>query len=174
MEEQINKFLNISYGSGSGSGDGYGSKMINGDKIYIIDDTPTIIKQVRGNIAKGFILQSDLTLTPTVVVKQSNKFAHGETLHEAYSSLMEKLYDDSSDEERIEAFNKQFPNRNKKYHAKDLFHWHHVLTGSCKQGRLSFCKDKRIDIENDSYTILEFIDITKDSYGGDIIRRLLP
>ena len=184
MEEQIKQFLNISsgsgfgYGSGSGSsfGDGYGSgdgvKMFNGDKIYIIDTMPTIIKSIRNNVAKGFVFNSDFTLTPTFVVKENNKFAHGETLREAFAALQEKLYDDSNEEEKIDAFKNHFPDFSFSVSAKELFHWHHVLTGSCKQGRLSFCKSKGIDIENDFFTINEFIEITKDSYGGDIIKRL--
>ena len=167
-------------GSGDGDGDGYGDgsgygdgiNMFNGDKVYIIDEMPTIIKSVRNNIAKGFILNGDFTLIPTFVVKENGKFAHGETLHDAFYSLQEKLYDDSTEEERLEAFKKHFPDFTKKVSAKELFHWHHVLTGSCKQGRMSFCANKGIDIDKDAYTVHEFIGLTQDSYGGDIIRKL--
>ena len=169
------------YGSGSGDGDGsgYGSgygdgiKTFNGDKVYIIDDIPTIIKHIHDNVAKGYILNDDFTLTKTFVAKENGKFAHGETLHDAFASLQEKLYDDSTEEERIEAFKKHFPDFTKKVSAKELFYWHHVLTGSCEQGRLSFCINKGIDIEKDSFTIYEFIELTKESYNGDIIKKLL-
>ena len=163
------------YGSGSGCGDGYGDgiKTFNGDKVYIIDDIPTIIKHIHDNVAKGYILNDDFTLTKTFVAKENGKFAHGETLHDAFASLQEKLYDDSTEEERIEAFKKHFPDFTKKVSAKELFYWHHVLTGSCKQGRLSFCINKGIDIEKDSFTIYEFIELTKESYNGDIIKKLL-
>ena len=160
------------YGSGYGSGSGDGINMFNGDKVYIIDETPTIIKSVRDNIAKGYILNGDFTLTPTFIVKDNGKFAHGETLHEAFFALQEKLYDNSNEEERLEAFRAHFPDFAKKISAKELFHWHHVLTGSCKQGRLSFCTNKGIDIDKDAYTIHEFIELTQDSYGGHIIRKL--
>ena len=166
-------------GSGSGSGSGYGYgygdgiKTFNGDKVYIIDDIPTIIKHIHDNVAKGYILNDDFTLTKTFVAKENGKFAHGETLHDAFASLQEKLYDDSTEEERIEAFKKHFPDFTKKVSAKELFYWHHVLTGSCKQGRLSFCINKGIDIEKDSFTIYEFIELTKESYNGDIIKKLL-
>lgn len=144
MEEQIIRFLSdgsgdgygSGYGDGSGDGDGDGINIFNGDKVYIIDEMPTIIKSVRNNIAKGFILNGDFTLIPTFVVKENGKFAHGETLHEAFDALQEKLYDDSTEEERLEAFKKHFPDFRKKVSAKELFYWHHVLTGSCKQGRL--------------------------------------
>ena len=160
-------------GSGSGSGDGSGSgvKEVNGDTVYIVDDVPTIIKSVRDNIAQGFILQHDLTLTPCYVVKEQNRFAHGETLHDALSALQEKLYDDSAEEERIEAFRKKFPKYDTPYPNRDLFAYHHVLTGSCRMGRESFCKDRGIDLDG-STTVREFVELTKDSYGGDVICKL--
>ena len=96
------------YGDGSGDGYGDGIKTFNGDKAYIIDDIPTIIKHVHDNVAKGYILNDDFTLTETFVAKRNGKFAHGETLHEAFASLQEKLYDDSTEEERLEAFKKHF------------------------------------------------------------------
>ena len=160
------------YGDGYGYGSGYGIKTFNGDNVYIIDGIPTIIKHIHDNVAKGYILNGDFTLTETFVAKENGKFSHGETLHEAFASLQEKLYDDSTEEERLEAFKKHFPDFTKKVSAKELFHWHHVLTGSCKQGRLAFCINKGIDIDKDAYTVHEFIELTQDSYGGDIIRKL--
>lgn len=175
------------YGSGSGDGNGYGGgnssgygigckgglKTYQGDKIYQIDNIPTIIKSVKHNIAKGFILNSDLTLTQCFIVKENNVFSHGKSLHEAFTSLQEKLYNNSTEEERIGKFKKKFRDFNKKYSAKELFVWHHILTGSCKVGRESFCRNKGIDIENDKLTIYEFISLTKNSYNGEIIKKLL-
>ena len=159
------------YGYGDGSGDGSGVKEINGDTVYIVDKVPTIIKSVRENIAQGFVLQRDLTLTPCYIVKEQNKFAHGNTLHDAFTALQEKLYDDSTEEERIEAFRDKFPEYDTPYSNRDLFAYHHVLTGSCRMGRESFCKDKGIDL-NGSTTVREFIELTKGSYGGDVICKL--
>ena len=158
-------------GYGDGYGDGYGVKEVNGDTVYIVDDVPTIIKSVRDNIAQGFILQRDLTLKPCYIVKEQNMFAHGDTLHDAFTALQEKLYDDSTEEERIEAFRKKFPEYDTLYPNRDLFTYHHVLTGSCRMGRESFCKDKGIDLDG-STTVREFIELTKDSYGGDVICKL--
>ena len=159
-------------GSGYGSGYGYGIKSINGNSIYVVDNIPTIITNVKGNIAKGFILQSDLSLTPCFIAKENNQISHGNTLHEAFESLREKLYDDSTEEERILKFKEHFSDFSRKYSAKDLFIWHHVLTESCKAGREAFCKDKGIDVDNDRFTVYEFIELTKNSYGGEIIRKL--
>ena len=160
------------YGYGDGDGSGYGVKSVNGNTIYIVDNIPTIITNVKGNIAKGFIFQSDLSLTPCFIVKGNNQFSHGSTLHEAFESLQEKLYDDSTEEERIDKFKENFSDFSKKYSAKELFVWHHILTGSCKAGRESFCRDKGIDVDNDKFTVYEFIELTRNSYGGEVIRKL--
>ena len=158
-------------GYGWGFGDDSGVKDINGNHVYIVDGIQTIIKSVRSNIAQGFVLQSDLTLKPCYIVKERNKFAHGDTLHDAFSALQEKLYDDSTEEERIEAFRKKFPEYDTPYPNRDLFAYHHVLTGSCRMGRESYCKDKGIDLDG-STTVREFIELTKGSYGGDVICKL--
>lgn len=164
-----------SYGKDSGSGVGSrvnkGIKELNGDNGYLVDGLQTIIKSVHGNIAQGFILRSDLTLLPCYIVKENNTFAHGVTLHDAFIALQEKLYDDSTEEERIEAFIKKFPNYDTPYPNRDLFTYHHVLTGSCRFGRESFCKDKGINLDG-STTVREFVSLTKDSYGSETIRRL--
>ena len=192
--EEIERFLAISddsgYGDGSGDGSGYGYgygdgygdgsgdgsgeiSLFNGDKVYDIDNMPTIIKSVRGNVAKGFILMQDFTLSPCYIVKDRNKFAHGSTLHEAYSSLREKLFDDTSEEERLSAFTDKFPKYdNKLYPASELFEWHHHLTGSCLQGRKVFCKNKGIDINKDMFTVRQFVRLTSSDYGGDAISKL--
>ena len=138
----------------------------------MIDNVQTIIKSVRGNIARGYILQSDLTLTPCFVVKEANQFAHGETLHDAFDALHEKIYSSETVEERLNRFKEKFTDFNVKYSAKELFSWHGILTSSCKAGRTAFCKDHDIDIDQDSFTIHEFIELTKNSYGGDIINKL--
>ena len=158
-------------GYGYGAGDGYGVKVLNGDNVYLIDGIQTIIKSVYGNIAQGFILNGDLTLQPCYIVKEQNYFAHGITLHDAFMALQEKLYDDSTEEERIEAFIKKFPNYDTPYPNRYLFAYHHVLTGSCRMGRESFCKDKGINLDG-STTVREFVSLTKDNYGSETIRML--
>ena len=163
------------YGDGSGSGDGYGYgsgiKVFNGDNVYLVDNILTIFISIRGNVAKGYILQSDLQLKPCFIVKENNKFAHGDTLRDAFNSLKEKLYDDSTEEERIEAFKKKFPEYDVKYDNGDLFTYHHVLTGSCRMGRESFVSDRGLSLDGKT-SIREFVELTKNAYGGDIIKKL--
>ena len=199
LEDKIKKFLVIdvdygngygdSYGDGSGDGNGngygndhgygsgygydygYGVKEIHGYKVYMVDNMQTIITLVHGNIAQGFILQSDLQLEPCFIVKENNKFAHGNTLRDAFTSLQEKLYDDSTEEERIEAFKQKFPSYDTKYDNQDLFTYHHVLTGSCRMGRESFVLDRGLSLD-DKTTVREFVQLTKNAYGGNIIKQL--
>ena len=163
------------YGSGDGSGDGYGSgygiKVFNGDKVYLVDNILTIFISIRGNVAKGYILQSDFQLKPCFIVKENNKFARGDTIRDAFNSLQEKLYDDSTEEERIEAFKKKFPEYDVKYDNGDLFTYHHVLTGSCRMGRESFVSDRGLSLDGKT-SIREFVELTKNAYGGDIIKKL--
>ena len=159
------------YGSGYGSGSGDGLVELNGQKVYRIDDTPTIITSVRGNVAKGFIMQSDLTLTPCYVVKGNNLFAHGEDLHKAMAALTDKMFDDMPEEDRIAEFIKAHPCKDKSYPNQDLFDWHHRLTGSCMAGRNAFVKDRGLSLDGET-TVLEFIHLTENSYGGSTIRKL--
>ncbi len=56
--------------------------------------------------------------------------------------------------------------------AKDFYHWHRNLTGSCEMGRKAFVRDHNIDIENDVMTVADFINLTKNSFGGSVIRQL--
>lgn len=92
-------------------------------------------------------------------------------MHDAFIALQEKLYDYSTEEERIEAFVKKFPDYDTPYSNRDPFTYHHVLTGSCRFGRDSFCKDKGINLDG-STTVREFVSLTKDSYGSETICKL--
>ena len=158
------------YGGGNGYGSGDGIKFFNGQSVDMIDDVPTILTRIIGNVAKGFIVRADFSLTPTFVCKQGNTFAHGETLHKAREALLEKLFDDMPTEKRIAAFCKEFKPGVKRP-ATDFFSWHHRLTGSCEQGRREFARKHNVDIDHDELTPEEFFAITRDAYGGDIIRQ---
>ena len=163
-------------GLGDGSGHGYGGRpggiaSYNGEAVYAIDGVPTVIQQVRDNVAKGAILNFDLILTPCYIAKEGNTFAHGETLHKAMAALREKLFEDMPEEERIAAFIEEHKT-GVQYPVSDLYNWHHRLTGSCEMGRKQFARDHNIDIDHDKMTVEEFIEITKNAYGGGVIKRL--
>ena len=38
-------------------------------------------------------------------------------------------------------------------------------------GRKEFARNKGIDIDKDVFTVKEFLDITRNDYGGDVIRK---
>ena len=157
-------------GSGYGYGCGYGISKINDYDVYIIDRVQTIISNIKNNYAKGFILRKDLTLEPCFVIKANNLFAHGKTLREAQVSLNEKLFEGSSTEERIDMFLDNFE-KDKTYKGSVFFDWHNKLTGSCLMGRESFVRDNGLSVD-DEYTVDEFINLTLNSYGGEIIKEL--
>lgn len=166
----------IGGGRGSGYGSGYGSgrggiTVFNDEKVYMIDGIMTIIKNVHGNYARGEILRNNMTLSPCYIAKSGDTFAHGETLQDAMEALQEKLFDDTPVEERIDAFLAEF-SENKPYPVSSFFDWHHRLTGSCEMGRREFAKEHNIDIENGEMTVAEFVRLTRDSYGSEIIRDL--
>ena len=163
------------YGSGSGDGDGYGYgglAEINGNTVYLVDGVATIFTSIKGNVARGFILQSDLTQTPCYVVKGNGLFAHGDDLHEAMRALTDKMFEDMPEDERIEAFIKEHPELDTPYPNQDLFDWHHKLTGSCMAGRTAFVKDRGLTLDGET-TVRDFIELTKNSYGGSTICELL-
>jgi hypothetical protein len=164
------------YGDGDGGGYGYGDgsdiKTINGIYTTMIDTILTAITNIRGNIVKGFIVNDDLTLEPCYVVKQDNLFSHGKTIKSAMAGLRDKLFEDMSEEERIDMFWKEH-NLEAKYPASDFYEWHHRLTGSCEIGRQSFCKDHNIDLTKDKFTVKQFVELCKYDYGGEVISKLL-
>ena len=155
---------------GSGSGDGYGIISFCGDTVYYIDGIPTIIKNIKGNVAKGFILNSDLTLEPCYVAKKNNYFAHGKTLKKAVNDVIAKEIADMNIDAKISEFKKTFQ-FDKKYSGHEFSKWYHILTGSCDQGRESFIKNNNINLD-DEFTIDEFVKMCKNSYGSDIIQKL--
>lgn len=190
FDDKVKAFLSVNSGSGdgsgygsgfgsgsgdgddSGSGDGSGIKSFNRETVYQIDGVNTLICSVRGNTAHGAIVNKDLTLTPCYIGKQDNIFAHGETLREAMEALRDKLFEDMPEDERIDAFLRE-TDREKTYPTQYFYDWHHRLTGSCDMGRKQFARDYGVDLEHGMMTLTEFLELTKDAYGGDVIRKVI-
>ena len=196
LDDKIKAFLSVNFGYGSGDGDGsgfgsgdgygdgYGSgygygdgdgsgiKSFNREIVYRIDGVNTLIRSVRGNTAHGAIVNNDLTITPCYIVKQDNVFAHGETLREAMEALRDKLFEDMPEDERIDTFLRE-TDREKAYPTQYFYGWHHRLTGSCDMGRKRFARDHGVDLEHGMMTLTEFLELTKDAYGGDVIRKVI-
>ena len=160
-------------GSGYGDGDGYSIKIkkIGNDLVFYVDDIPTIIDKIRGNIAKGRIVnEDDFTVTKCYIAKSGSYFAHENTIKKAVESVQNKIYADLDVEDRIKEFCNKFKNKIK-YSANTFFKWHNILTGSCEAGRHQFIKSNNIDMQK-KYSVKEFIAICENSYGGLIIKRL--
>ena len=176
MEDVIKQFLALSYGSGngygSGDGDGSGIKSYNGHEVYIIDFMRTIIYSVHGNIARGAIINSDLTLADCYIAKYEDYFAHGETAKQAMSDARSKAYQNKPIEERIDYVIEKYPDVDVPIEHSTLFSLHNFLTGSCLFGRQEFAKSHSLDPEHGAMTMREFIHLTKDAYGEDNIRQL--
>jgi hypothetical protein len=184
LDDKVKAFLSVNYGSGSGDGygSGYGSgyrlaqrfavKSFNRETVYQIDGVNTLIRSVRGNIAQGAIVNADLTITPCYIVKQDNVFAHGETLREAMEALRDKLFEDMPEAERIDTFLRE-TDREKAYPTQYFYDWHHRLTGSCDMGRKQFARNHGVDLEHGVMTLTEFLELTKNAYGGDVIRKVI-
>nr|DAI33438.1 MAG TPA: hypothetical protein [Caudoviricetes sp.] len=168
------------YGGGYGDGDGYGYgygggygdgiKSLRGEDVNMIDGVPTIITRLRGNVAKGKIVRGDMGTETAYIVKGGSCFAHGRTLHEARAALEGKLFEDMPVEARIDAFAAEFKPGAARTVA-DFYDWHHKLTGSCIQGRDAFARDHGLKM-GDAMMPEEFIRLTCDAYGGEVIRQL--
>ena len=177
----------VGSGFGYGHEDGYGSCYgsdncgyvdgdsnsdiisFNGNIVDYVDAIPTIIIKVRDNIACGYIINNDLTLSPCYIAKVGNSFAHGDTLREAVAYAEEKEMNNMPINERIKKFVETFGSLDSEHTGKKFYDWHHILTSSCSFGRNSFCKDHNINLDN-MYTVRYFLDITKNSYGSDVIK----
>ena len=176
----IKRFLRVGdgdgYGDGYGDGSGYGSgdgiKSFNGKQVHIIDDVQTIIESVHSSYASGYILNSDLTLTPCYIAKVGDYFAHGTTLKQAVQDASAKYEKNKPLTERIADFKRQYPTLDSVAKGADLFRWHNTLTGSCRLGREQFCRDHNIDPDKVTMTVREFLTLTENAYGKDIIKQV--
>ena len=188
------------YGSGYGSGYGYGDgykvnnpffnqskikeyrkgfidkeiatfKTFKGKEVYYIDNIPCCFLAIKDNVAKVDIIKEDFTTEVQYIAKRGNLFAHGYTKQEAVQSAIDKHFASLSFQEKkiefISKFKKNDVNKNKVY-----FEWHHILTGSCKSGRLNFIQSRGINLY-DEMTVVEFLTITQNEYNGNIIKEIL-
>lgn len=179
------------YTSGDGSGDaigfsnknvynyeygydfffGAGIESINGMKVVNIDGIPTAISIIKGQVAKGYIVFHDFSLEKTFVVKAGNYYGHGETIREARQYALGKMYANMDTDAVIDEFVSMF-DKDTEYDVGYFYEWHNRLTQSCKQGLDQFAKQHNINLEYDRMTTEEFIDLTKDSFGGEIIKKV--
>lgn len=164
------------YGYGYANGYGNGLEMYDGRKVYIVDGLPTLIYKFHiendaNGWAVGRIIRVDLSLEKTYIAKRDNHFAHGATLQEAIDAVNAKLLAEKSMDERLDAFVEAYPLVDTFVSGHELFKWHNILTGSCLQGRKAFVDARALDLDAE-FTILEFIALTKNVFGGSVIKEL--
>ena len=169
--------LSCGYGSLDGSGEGgganiYAIKTFKGHIVDYIDSVSTIITNIHNNVASGFIIGFDMTLIPCYVAKAGNSFAHAKTLKDAVKDAEAKEMGEMPIEERIEKFIEVFGSMDSEHTGKEFYDWHHILTGSCRMGRDKFCEENEIDLTK-KYSVRYFLNITKNSYGGEVIKEII-
>ena len=158
-------------GYGYGDGDGNGIKQFNGMDVYIIDNTPTIITNTKGQIASGYTIRYNTQLVPCFVARVGNYFGHGDTAHSALEAANAKYNKNRPLSDRIDEFVKEFPTLQNEATVKKFYDWHHVLTGSCEFGREEFRKRHNLTFD-EVHTVGWFLDITKNNYGKDVIKQV--
>ena len=162
----------LNYINYNGNGNGFGIANYSGYDVYLIDSIPTIITHLHGNIAKGFIAKKKLFIVPCYIARVGNYLAHGDTAKEALADAQAKYEHNKLLEERIADFKAQYPNLTDIVPNTELYRWHNILTGSCAFGRQYFAEQHNIDIENGSMSVLNFIELTINQYGGNAIKQL--
>ena len=141
-------------------------------KVWEVDNTPTTITNIHGNIAKGYTLQRNVILVPCYIAKVDDCFAHGKTAHDALRDATAKALQNTPIVERIAKVRKQYPDPDKPIPHKELYSLHNILTGSCEFGRREFASSHGLDPENGEMTMREFINLTLNAYGGENIKLL--
>jgi hypothetical protein len=117
------------------------------------------------------VIKDDMSTSKMYIAKSGNLFAHGETKELALRDVNEKYFASLSFEEKKSEFIKKFK-KDEKYSNKLFFEWHHLLTGSCESGRLMFIQSHGISLD-DSMTTLQFLNLTKTAYNGEVINDIL-
>ena len=156
------------YGSGDGSGSGIKIKQFKGRKVYYVDNIPCVFKSVHENYASVEVIDvNSLELKKAFIGKFENCFAHGETIRDAIEDARSKYYQSLDFEEVKEKLLADFKEKGK-LTVKELYNWHGILTGSCRFGRTQFQTEHNLK-DDDLLTLEEFVELTKNAFGGDRI-----
>lgn len=90
-------------------------------------------------------------------------------LKEKYDSIDDK-YKRMSIDDKINAFIEEY-DLDEEVNVIELQKWHRILTNSCLVGRLKFMKEHKVN-DRSMVTVRDFIGMTKNDFGGDIIKKL--
>lgn len=165
-------------GYGYGAGNCYGEIWKLDNKLCLIadiDNTRTALHSIKKvdnfHILTGFIVGDD-SLSKTYVVVRNGYFAHGETIKDAMQDCLHKELSSLNFDDMVSKIKSTYDLSNK-IPAQELLLIHRAVTGSCRQGCQEWINQHRIDLDRDSFTMNEFYDLVKTSYGSDSIRKLM-
>ena len=147
-------------------------KTLNGHIVDFVGGKPTIITLINGIIAEGYIVGNDLTLNPCYLVRVGNTFTHGSTLEEAILRAGLKVRNRKPIEQLVQEFVDEFGTLDSRHKGMEYYVWHCVLTYSSQFMRDLFCRVNKIDL-NQLYTVRQFLQMTANVYGGDVIRDII-
>lgn len=82
--------------------------------------------------------------------------------------LIRKGLMDFTEKDRVELFMLTH-NLTDKYHVKDLYRWHTLLTKSCTNGKDIFAKKMGLNMETDEVTLPEFFEGVSKEHGHEIM-----
>ena len=157
-------------GNGDGYGDGYGNGNGDGDgdgdgnfalphPYYIVDGIWCEFLQIHGNYARVNIIDMYCVnnCKPAWIARDGDKYAHGETLHEAQESLIYKI----SDRDTGRYADWKLDDVKTK---SELIGAYRVITGACEFGTRQFCNGRDLP---DKCTIREAIKLIAGQYGAE-------
>ena len=158
------------FGSGFGNGNGNGCriKQFKGNKVYYVDNIPCVFESVHENFTAVEVIDvNSFELKKAFIGKFENCFAHGETIRDAIEDARSKYYQSLDFDEAKEKLLAEFKEKGK-LTVKELYNWHGILTGSCRFGRTQFQTEHNLK-DDDLLTLEEFVELTKNAFGGDRI-----
>ena len=161
-------------GDGSGSGYGYGYTLIilYGQPVHYIDGVPCLPVNVHGDtMAVDVINERDWTLGRAYVARWQGEVAHGETIREAVEAAKNKYFARMDPREKKRQLLDLFAEK-RRLTVKELHAWHGRITGSCEFGRSRFQEEHGLN-DDDTLSLEEFVELTRNAYGGDLIASLL-
>ena len=159
-------------GSGSGLGLGYTLMILYGRIVHYIDGIPCLPVSAHGDtMAVDVIDEQDWTLSRAYVARWQGEAAHGETVRKAVEAAKNKYFARMDPGEKKRQLLDLFAEKGR-LTVKELYAWHGRITGSCEFGRSRFQEEHGLK-DDDTLSLEEFVELTRNAYGGDLIASLL-
>ena len=163
-------------GSGSGSGDGYGDGYtlltVREQKVLYVDGIPCLPVSAHGDtMAVDIIDEQDWTLSRAYVARWQGEVAHGKTVRQAVEAAKNKYFARMDPGEKKRQLLDLFAEKGR-LTVKELYAWHGRITGSCEFGRSRFQEEHGLK-DDDTLSLEEFVELTRNDYGGDLIASFL-